>query len=129
MAVYAYVQVQAATTTEELLRIVNSEDFDFRFRCGFSKPACNINISHKDELVKTIWIHYVFFAQHAELEQLRKGFRETLQMELPICLCPDEVYSLLVASAAFEVSTSFFLDDFIVKYSDKDRINALLRKL
>ena len=54
----------------------------------------------------------------AELQQLRKGIRETLQMELPICMYPNEVHSLLVPSSSLKITTHFFLDEVIIDYSD-----------
>ena len=51
------------------------------------------------------------------LEQLRKGIRETLQMEIPLCLYPNEVHSLLVPAPSLEVTASFFLDEVITVYS------------
>lgn len=95
------------------------EELDFRFECGYLKPTCQIELADKDQLIKCVWLHYIFFVPHAELEQLRKGLRETLQLELLVCLHPREVWSLLVASSDFEVSPEFFLDSFAIVYSDQ----------
>ena len=67
-------------------------------------------------MLHCIWLHYVFFAVHAELDQLIKGIRETLQMELPICTYPEEVYLLLVPSSHLKVTEFFFWGE--VVYSD-----------
>ena len=53
------------------------------------------------------------------VRQLQKGPRETLQLELLVCLHPHEIWSLLVASSDFEVSTEFFLDSFEICYSEQ----------
>lgn len=52
------------------------------------------------------------------LLQLQKGFRNTLQMELLICLHPDDVRSLLVPSTLFNVTLMFLLESFIVHYPE-----------
>ena len=95
------------------------EELDFRFQCGYLKPTYQIQLSDKDQIVKSVWLHYIFFLPHAELEQLRKGLRETLQLEMLICLHPQEVWSFFVASSDFEVTSGYLLDLFAVQYSDQ----------
>lgn len=112
-------QIQGATTTEALQTLLEKEDYDFCFDCGYTKPTRQIEISDRDLFVKAIWLHYVFFLPHAELEQLRKGLRETLQIELVAILHPDEVRSFLVASSAFDITATFLLDSLIVHYSEQ----------
>ena len=41
-------QVQVATSSEELQALIQEEEFDFRFRCGYSKPVAQIDISDRD---------------------------------------------------------------------------------
>ena len=69
-------------------------------------------------LTNAVWLHYTYFQPHAELQQLRKGFRDTLQMELLICIYPDDVRCLLFASTLFDVTTTFLNHSFITQYSD-----------
>ena len=94
-------------------------ELDFHFECGYLKPTSQMQLADKDHLFKCVWLHYVFFVPHAELEQLRKGLQETLQLELLVCLHPHKIWSLLVASSDFEVSTEFFLDSFAICYSEQ----------
>ena len=108
-----------ASTTAELQSLLQENDYDFRFNCGYSKPTPRIDISEKEELIRVVWLHYIFFLPHAELEQLRKGLRETLQVDVLCCLHPENVWSLLAASSAFEVTAKFFLESFIINYSDQ----------
>ena len=54
----------------------------------------------------------------AELEQLRKGFRETLQLELLICKYSDDVWWLLASSSSFDCTVEHLTDAFAVTYSD-----------
>ena len=66
-------QVIAVNTTEELLSLLNSEEFDFRFACGHTKPTQKMNLLDANEMVRSVWLHHVLYSPHAELEQLRKG--------------------------------------------------------
>ena len=66
--------------------------------------------------------------QHAELQQLKKGFRETLQMELLVCLHPDEIRALLVASSLYDVKAAFFHDHFVVSILNKVRMDKQQKK-
>ncbi len=72
-------QVSTATSNEELQKLIDNEDFDFGFQCGYSKPIATI-IDNKDGFINTIWMHYVCFSIHSELQQLQSGFYDTLDM-------------------------------------------------
>jgi len=91
---------------------------DFLFHSGYSKPTANVTIDDKEDIIRSVWLHFVFFYPHAELEQLRKGFRETLQMELLICKYPDDVWWLLASSSAFNCTVEHLTDAFAITYSD-----------
>lgn len=115
-------QISAASSLESFKRIVD-DALDFRFDCGYSKPSTQLQMSDREKLVRAIWLHFVFFFPHAELAQLQKGLRETLQLEDLICAYPKEVYSLLVPSSDFDVAANFFIDEFIVLYSEAGHNN------
>ena len=110
--------VQSTSNLQQLL-----EEMEFRFECGYVKPTQKVNIDDRSRIVKAIWLHYIFFLPLAELQQLRKGFRETLQMELLIIRYPEYVYSFLVPSPNFEVTAAFFLDCFAINYSPQGSNN------
>ncbi len=65
---------------------MGSDDFSFRFQCGYSKPVFRINLEDKEDITHCVW--FIVFGSlclvqvHAELDQLRKGLFETLQFEL-----------------------------------------------
>ena len=107
----------AATATSDLQKLLETEEFAFRFDCGYSKATFQIDISNRDELIKSIWLHYVFFLPHAELDQLRKGLRETLQLEILVILHPNEMRSFLVASTDYDINPNYLLDSFVIRYS------------
>ena len=50
-------------------------------------------VNDEHHLVKCVWLHYIFFVLHAELEQLRKGLRETLQLALWVVQVKTERYA------------------------------------
>ena len=96
-------------TTNELRKVID-EELDVRFECGYTKPSSQIVLSDRDKIVHAIWLHHVYFSPHAELIQLRKGFRETLQLEALISTHPEVIYGFLVPSAKFEVTSDFLID-------------------
>lgn len=52
---------------------MTSNEYDFRFSCGVSKPATWIQFSDKQKVVDAMCLHYSILVSLAELEQLRRG--------------------------------------------------------
>ncbi len=96
---------------------MGSDDFSFRFQCGYTKPVFRINLEDKEDITRCIWLHYVHFQVHAELDQLRKGLFETLQFELLTIRYPSEVWNMFAASEDFEVTPAFLCDSVLIDYS------------
>ena len=115
--------MQSTTTTEQLRTLLNVDNFDFRFSCGYTKPTTLITLDDKEDLVRSIWLHFVLFQPHAELEQLRKGLYQTLRFELLVCSHPNEVWGVLAASTVFDVTPKYLCDSFAVQYSDNGSNN------
>lgn len=111
--------MQQADSDEKLSRVLDSNEFDFRFLCGYSKPLSSINLSNRNEFITSIWLHHVYFSVHAELQQFKDGFKSTLQVEDLIRNYPDEMYVLLTPSKSFEVTAAFFLDEAMIMSSDE----------
>ncbi len=105
-----------AKSTEEMRALIEKE-MDFLFECGYTKPTRSVTINDKEKIIKAIWLHYVHFVPLAELQQFRKGFRDTLQMSRLIFRDPNGVHNFLVPTRLFEVTTEFFIDAFAVEYS------------
>ena len=82
-----------------------------------------MELSDKDEFVRSIWLHHVLFGPYAELDQLRKGFQETLQVGLLVCLHSEEVRALLASSTLFNVTLEYLQDSFAIQYSDNGSNN------
>lgn len=97
--------------------ILSEKEFDFRFLCGYIKPTHKIELKDTKELCYSIWLHHVLYSPHAELEQLRKGFLETLQVETLVLLHEEEIRSLLAHSSLFDVTVEFLEDQFSIQYS------------
>lgn len=110
--------MQSASTVEELQTLLNEDDFNFRFHCGYTKPTTIVSLADREELVRSVWLHFVLFQPHAELQQLQKGMYRTLQFELLACMHPKEVWGLLAASTAFDVTPQYICDEVVVHYSD-----------
>lgn len=108
--------MQNVLSIDELRDVVDNE-LDFRFDCGYLKGTHQIELSDKEALIKAVWLHHVFFLPHAELDQLQKGLRETLQMEIFAHSHPQELHCCLLASCAFDITPDFLLDSFAVRYS------------
>lgn len=105
-------------TTEQLRSLLSDNTFDFRFACGYTKPTHQIQLNDKEEFANSIWLHHVLFSPYAELEQLWKGFQETLQIQLLVCVHREAVRALLAYSALFNVTVVYLQDAFAIQYSD-----------
>ena len=69
----------SATSDAELQELFESVDYSFRFDCCYSKPASSITLETRDEFVRCISLHYLY-SVYAEINQLRKGLLETLNL-------------------------------------------------
>ena len=76
-----------------------------------------MTVADKEDIVRTVWLHYVLFKPHAELTQLRKGLNQTLQFDIMLIQHPDEMRGVLVASTVFDVTSKYLCDAFAVQYS------------
>ena len=113
-----FFQVHLATTEEKLQEVLANNDFDFLYSCGFSRAVSLLNLKDKESLLKTVWLHYIFFHPHTELEQLKRGFVNTLDMERLMSVYPEDLHSLLVPSASYEITSSKLSESFVIDYSD-----------
>ena len=52
---------------------MTSEEYDFHFSCGVTKPTAHIQFSEKQQVVEAMCLHYSILLSLAELEQLRRG--------------------------------------------------------
>ena len=103
--------------------LLNADNFGFQFSCGYTKPTTLLTLDDQEDLVRSIWLHFVLFQPHAELEQLWKGLYQTLRFELLVCSHPNEVWGVLAASTVFVVTPEYLCDSFVVQYSDNGSNN------
>ena len=79
-----------------------------------------MSIADKSELIHSIWLHHIFFLPHAELEQLRKGFRETLQVEMLVCLHGILIHGALAWTHDFDPTPKDLCDEIVVVFSPEN---------
>ena len=115
-------------TTEQFQSLLSDNAFHFRFACGYTKPTHQIQLNDKEEFAHSIWLHHVLFRPYAELEQLWKGFQETLQIQLLVCVHGEEVRALLAYSTLFNVTLGYLQDAFAIQYQTMGQISGHKRK-
>lgn len=49
------------------------EHVDVLIESGFSKPVAKLELSHKEQIIRTVCLHKVILASLAELSQFRDG--------------------------------------------------------
>ena len=68
-------QVGKVQTTEELRILLDTEEFSFRFEFGFSAPSSKMTLADKVNIVRTLSLHYLIYANWAEIDQLVDGLK------------------------------------------------------
>lgn len=107
---------------------MQTNEFDFRFHCGYSKPVAHMDIADRDEFIRAIWLHYVLFQPYAELQQFQQGLKDTLQLDLLFALYPHDMWSLFASTNAYDVTVDYLLDSFLIQYSDQGSNNRALEE-
>ena len=82
-------QISECGSDLELRELLNSEDFNFRFDCGFSKPSSTIMINEKETIISELSLHYIVLRVLGEIEQFVKGIKDTLNFDhlIKVCKC------------------------------------------
>ena len=92
-----------------------------------------MTLSDKKEFIRAIWLHHIFFSVHAELEQLRKGLRNTLQVELLACIHGEHLHSLLTSTRAFDLTSENLVDELVIikqedtRRGDQTTVNVVIK--
>ena len=68
-------QIEDITNTEDLQDLMTSDEYDFRYACGYTKPTSSLAISNKDDIVCSLALHYTIYALKAELDQISEGLQ------------------------------------------------------
>ena len=106
-----------ASTSEEMKALLSSSEFDFRFSCGSTRNVQQIQVQEKEDFIRSIWLHYVLFQPLGELDQLRQGLLDTLQVRVLSLSHGTKLRSLLAYSKVFEVTTDYLQEAFVIDYS------------
>ena len=108
---------------EEVKSCFENYDFDYLPMCGYTRATSQVKLADVNQLVASVWLHFVKFHPQAELEQLREGLYETLSFHRLISVHPDSVWKMLASSNSFDVTPSFILDSFSIQYSHEGSNN------
>ena len=57
----------------EFHELLNTDDYDFRYKCGVSQPVTSIKCSSREKIVSAIAMHYCVVRVKAELDQIVTG--------------------------------------------------------
>ena len=70
-------QIEDASLVSQLQELLNTEEFDFRYDLGISKPVHEIRLDDRETLVSSMALHYGVLMVKAELDQLLCGLSST----------------------------------------------------
>lgn len=108
-----------------MISVIDKYNFDFLYTCGYSKAISQMKVTEINELIKTLWLHYVKYSPQSELCQLRQSLCETLSFDTFMSMHPDSAWALLASSNSFDVTSAYLLDAFVIQYSDNGSNNRL----
>ena len=90
--------------------LLDSDDMDFRFSIGLSRPSYSLQLTDRDSMVQSMATHYSVLSVKAELDQLIDGLkvlgvldllrnypkvmRPLLLCKKPVCLTSDYVIDM-----------------------------------
>jgi hypothetical protein len=112
-AIWQSLRKVVLSSEEELSGLLATDEFIFRYSCGYSRPNYLVD---KEFLIRAVWFHYLHDVLISELEQLRSGFIQTLLIADVIKEYPDEILQLLLPCPV-ELNTTLIVDLFEVAYS------------
>ena len=104
---FFYLQLLRASTSEEMKTLLSSPEFDFRFSNGFTRNVQQMQIKERENFIQAIWLPYVLFQPLGELDQLRQGLLDTLQVRVLSITYGKELRSPLIHSKIFEVTIDY----------------------
>ena len=95
-------QLEECENITDFRAVISTEEYDFRFSCGVTKPVLRLQFSDKTKIIEAVCLHYTILNSLAELEQLRHG----LAMQKFDCL----MQSAPVIRKAFQHSSTVTAD-------------------
>ena len=76
MATLSSKQLLVCESTKEMRTLIDSDDFLFRFDAGVTVPSSSLAIEQRDDIIRSLVMHYLVFSCKAELDQLKQGLSE-----------------------------------------------------
>lgn len=88
-----YMQIESATTTDDLRQMLSKDDF--YLDCGYTKPSVLVTLQDKKELTQVIALDYLvyIYRSQAETDQLTEGLNTAGILEL-LGNQPEEISGL-----------------------------------
>lgn len=68
-------QIESATTTDELQQLLSKDDFLFCLDSGYTKPSTLVTIHDKEELIQMVALDYLLYKSEAETNELMEGLK------------------------------------------------------
>lgn len=111
-------QIENATSVAQLQVLLGTEEFDFRFDLGISKPVHKIELTDRDTFVSAMALHYGVLVVKAELDQILCGLSATLNALSLIRNNPLVMRRLFIREDRHSPTADTLLDMFQAKFSD-----------
>ena len=119
-------QLELAKSTEEIQEILSSNDYSFRFDCGYTKADRLISVNEIQSFQRAVWLHYTVYRVYGEIQQLREGIMNTLNFGHLITTNNHAIRSFFIQEKYPHLSAAFMQEIFLVQYSPEgsnDRIH------
>lgn len=110
-----YTQLASVNSEEQFRSLLSSEEYEFRYDCGISKPSGRIPFSDKVKVVEAMSLHCCVLASLAELEQLRRGL--AMQKFSTLMEAFPEIVRKAFNPPERKISSSFIQDLFVPRLS------------
>ena len=110
-------QLQNATSSQELLELLGSDEYDFHYDLGIGQPVNNITLEDRERMISSIADHYSILVVKAELDQLLGGLALTLNVLHLICENAPRMRSLFIYSEPAPLKADDIFDLFTPKLS------------
>ena len=111
-------QIADASSTSQLQELLNTEEFNFRYDLGISKPAHEVRLGDRETLVSSMALHYGVLVVKAELDQILCGLSSTLNALALIRNNPVVMRPLFVYQERPPPTADTLFDMFQAKFSE-----------
>ena len=101
---------------EDFRRILDSEEFAFRFDVGVATPSHRVKLGDRTHIIRSLAAHFTIYSVKAELDQLREGLSvmgvlQLLKENAPV-MCP-----LLLSQKPRNLTAEYMIQIFDIKFS------------